>query len=168
MSDTLPTKSSPVSNSRATRTARRTIALTKQDPIERLKEFCKQSLLQYRFTWDFFSNGILIECSLFFTRYGNKKIDVTREARFVPSTDLSQAQRIVSAVLLDRLGLGDEPSVDMEDNASINSTSAAAAAAVNDLALSELQAMTRNVMKMANTALGNMKGVDDTLDILDD
>ena len=103
----------PQSN-RAQKTTRRTIALTKQDPIERLKELCKQGLYQYQFTWDAFANGTMCECAIFIAKYGNKKIEVAKEARFVATTNIPEAQRVVSAVLLDRLGLGDDSELEIE------------------------------------------------------
>lgn len=138
------------SANRATKTINRTIALTQQDPIERLKEFCKQGLYKYRFTWDIFANGTMCECVLYISKYGSKRIDIAKEARFVASTELTEVKRVVSAVLLDRLGLGDDSEfeIDIEDEPNPQTP------------LEEVHDFARKAMKMASnmvtTQLANL------------
>lgn len=84
----------------------RVIILTQQDPIKRLKELCKKGLYKYRFTWDIFANGIMCECLLYISKYGSKKIEVSKSARFVLTSDLEHAKKVAAAILLESLGLG--------------------------------------------------------------
>lgn len=138
------------SATRADKTIKRTIALTQQDPVERLKEVCKQGLYKYRFTWDSFANGTMCECVLYIAKYGSKRIDVAKEARFVASIDLSEVQRVVAAVLLDRLGLGDDAAQELELDVDVDSQTP----------LDEVHNFTRKAMtfasNMLHTQLANM------------
>jgi hypothetical protein len=95
------------------------IILTKEDPIERLKEFCQQGIYTYRFVYDKFLNGIMTEmeiCYRFGTKKGVQKKTLIKEARFVQTKDVTYAQKVISAIILDKLGLGVEVE-DGEDNA---------------------------------------------------
>lgn len=78
------------------------ISLVKTDPAERLEEFCSQSN-RYHTSYLFsrFENGIMAECSL-----ESPHRVICSEAQFVLSTDIEKAKRIISAILLYRLGLG--------------------------------------------------------------
>lgn len=87
----------------------RTIKLTHSDPVKRLKEFCKQGKYYHHMKWDKFANGYMVECEVAYNlgRYGHiRRRILTKEARWVETGDLLEAQRVVAAVLLDNLGVG--------------------------------------------------------------
>lgn len=84
------------------------IELTEEDPYERLKEFCKKGFYYYKWTWDKFNNGILCDLELRYKFMNNKRVAV-KETKFLYTTDLTIAQKIVSRSLLERLGLWQSP-----------------------------------------------------------
>jgi len=78
------------------------IELTRDDPIERLAQLCTQGMYDYKFTWDKFANGIM--CELEITQTTGRIL--VKEVRYTNTTDEHQAQEIVAAILLEKLGLG--------------------------------------------------------------
>lgn len=88
--------------------ATRTINLTETDPVQRLRELCRQGKYRYRMGWDRFQNGIMIDCEFWYF-FGRKRRQVlAREVQFVSTTDVSEAQRIIAAIFLQNIGLGVE------------------------------------------------------------
>lgn len=83
-----------------------TLELTKSDPLLRLNELCTQGKYRYKMSWDKFQNGIMITCKFFYIMNRNK-YTVLREALFVRTDKVIEAKRTISAVLLDRLDLGE-------------------------------------------------------------
>lgn len=88
----------------------RSIILTREDPLERLEQFCEQGLYSYEFHHDEFQNGVM--CSLKLKKGGQT---IAKEARFVKTfavvgdegeSLLTRAEKTVAAVLLDNLDLG--------------------------------------------------------------
>jgi len=79
------------------------IDLTENDPVERLKEFCRQGFYYYKWTWDKFQNGILCDIEIRY-KFMNKRV-AAKETKFVFTTELPVAQRIVAKALLEKLGL---------------------------------------------------------------
>ncbi len=95
----------------------RQIVLTKNDPLERLKEFCNQGKYRYKINWDKFSNGFMCECTVYYNL--KKKITrvLKREAYWVETGDLKEAKETISAIFLDGIGLGVPDSAgDVEDS----------------------------------------------------
>ena len=93
----------------------RTISLTQEDPLDRLREFCSQGLYKFHFSWDKFENGIMCELEISYSLNLSSRKVLAKEARFVPGEDIKYAQKVVSAVLLHRLGLGVQEQVDETD-----------------------------------------------------
>lgn len=94
------------------------IDLRSSDPFARLKELCSQGRYRYSFTWDRFLNGVMIQCEVYYFAQRQRFL-LTREARFVPTTDISQAKKVISAILLENLGLGmseEEPPISETQN----------------------------------------------------
>lgn len=89
----------------------RSIILTRGDPLERLEEFCEQGLYEYEFHNDEFQNGV-ISCLELKLKGGQTIIKEARFVKILSSDDkegeslLVRAKKTVTAVLLDRLGLG--------------------------------------------------------------
>jgi len=85
------------------------ITLTSVNPFERLKELALQGKYRYRFQWDRFANGFMMDCSLsYFYRKGKKTI--VKKTRWIETTDLMEAKNVISAVVLQSIGLGFEES----------------------------------------------------------
>ena len=85
------------------------IKLTHDDPIERLFQFCQQGGYNPRFTFESFQNGVMCELEV---SKGGENI-LAKEVRFVQDKDVSYAQKVVAAILLEKIGLGvieEEPS----------------------------------------------------------
>jgi hypothetical protein len=47
----------------------------------------------------------MIQCEVYYFAQRQRFL-LTREARFIPTTDISQAKKVISAILLENLGLG--------------------------------------------------------------
>lgn len=93
------------------------INLTASDPLDRLKEFCDQGNYVSRFNWDKFKNGVMCELEVSYTietMRGEMKKFLPKEVRFVFSEDVNYSKRVVAAIFLDRLGLGEEPQPEEE------------------------------------------------------
>lgn len=130
--------------SRASSIATQNISLTFQDPIERLKQFCEQGKYTFHWNWDRFASGIVCEVEISYQLDSVKKGSdrrkvLTREARYIPNTEsdsdnsasenfksrnLLYAQRVLAAIVLDRLGLGvpaedSEPREDQVEDACV-------------------------------------------------
>jgi len=84
----------------------RTIDLTQTDPLLRLRQFCKQGKYKYKIIWDRFQNGMMMECEVWYFLGKKKRHTLTREVQFVYTTDVKEGQRIISAILLQNIGLG--------------------------------------------------------------
>ena len=81
------------------------INLTQTDPLDRLQELCKQGNYRYKFNWDKFQNGIMIECELFYFLNRSRRI-LHQEAKFIKSKDLSHVKRVIATSILQNIGLG--------------------------------------------------------------
>ncbi len=80
--------------------------LIQSDPLKRLGELCKKGGYYYHMSWDVFSNGIMMECTLFHSR---GRYILCKEVRFVKNPkNITEAKKVVSAILLDNMGLGME------------------------------------------------------------
>lgn len=102
---------------RPAKIADRVIDLTHEDPLERLKQFCSQGQYRFHFKWDKFANGIMCELEITY-QLGHPETPkrlLVKEARFVGGEDIEHAKKVVAAVLLERLGLGVQPTE--EENA---------------------------------------------------
>ncbi len=86
----------------------RCIKLTKMDPVERLKELCKQGKYRYNITWDKYENGFMCECEIHYFLSRKRSKTLKKEVCWVETRDLRIAQRTVVATLLDNIGLGVE------------------------------------------------------------
>lgn len=90
---------------------RETLVLYENDPIKRLGELCKKGRYYYSMRWDKFTNGFLMECSLYRDR--SRRNLFYREVRFVENpSNINDAKRVVSAILLDNIGLGVKEEMD--------------------------------------------------------
>ena len=85
----------------------RTINLVQTNPLKRLRELCKQGKYSYKFKWDKFNNGMMMKCELYYNKK-NRKYITCQETQFIFTTNVSEAQEIISAVLLHSIGLGVE------------------------------------------------------------
>lgn len=78
-------------------------------PLERLKEFTSIGKYRYQFHWDKFKNGVMMEGKIYYIFKGKMRT-LTKEARWVPTLDIETAKMVISACILQNLGLGfDEP-----------------------------------------------------------
>lgn len=101
-------------SSRATLVKDISINLTHEDPVERLKEFCELGKYIFHWNWDKFSTGVMCELEISYQldansrSKGDRRKILAKESRYISSTegDLAHAQKVVAAILLDRLGLG--------------------------------------------------------------
>jgi hypothetical protein len=92
---------------RSSRISNRDIALTEEEPLERLKQLCNQGYYKYHYTWDTFQNGIMCELELTYTLSPqSSRRSLIKETRFVEGNDLGYAKKVLAAVLIERLGLG--------------------------------------------------------------
>lgn len=89
---------------RSSRSNNLEIKLTTSDPLDRLKEFCNQGNYVYHFNWDKFKTGVMCELEISY-QIGDKKKTLTKEVRYVPGNDIKYARKVVSAILLERIGL---------------------------------------------------------------
>jgi hypothetical protein len=95
---------------RAAKISDKSIELTQDDPLERLKQLGTQGYYKYHFNWDMFQNGVMCELEITYllTHQQSSRKTLIKEARFVKGTDLQYAKRVLAAVALERLGLGVE------------------------------------------------------------
>ena len=89
-----------------TNISHRTIKLTHTDPVKRLKEFCKQGKYYHQIKWDKYANGFMFECEVTYNLGRNKRKVLAKEVRWIETDNLTEGQRVIAAILLDRLGLG--------------------------------------------------------------
>ena len=89
-----------------TNISHRIIKLTHTDPVKRLKEFCKQGKYYHQIKWDKYANGFMFECDVTYNLGRNKRRVLVKEVRWVETDNLTEGQRVIAAILLDRLGLG--------------------------------------------------------------
>lgn len=103
--------------SRATKIASRTISLSEQDPILRLRQLCSQGLYSYKFIWDSFENGIMCQCLVYYqlNASSSSRKTIIHRSRFVDGTDIEFAERQLAAIVLDELGLGVVEEEEIED-----------------------------------------------------
>lgn len=73
--------------------------LTKENPLERLEEFCSPSYV-YNFTFKQLGEGVLCRLEVDLQEY------YLDEVRYVNTKDFDYAKNVVAAVLLERIGLG--------------------------------------------------------------
>jgi len=83
------------------------ISLSSTNPFERLKEFTAQGKYRYSFHWDKFANGVMIECKIYYF-LKRKMRTLVKETAWVNTSDLGEAKMVISAILLQNLGLGFE------------------------------------------------------------
>ena len=97
------------------------INLTATDPIERLEQFCTQASFSYEYRVFKFRTGVVCRLEIkYFQKVENaRKVPGTStyfmpkimtdslisESRYFPGDDISTAQKVVAAILLDHLGL---------------------------------------------------------------
>ncbi len=101
-------------SSRATLVKEISINLTHEDPVERLKEFCELGKYIFHWNWDKFLTGVMCELEISYQldansrSKGDRRKILAKESRYISSAegDLTHAQKVVAAILLDRLGLG--------------------------------------------------------------
>ena len=87
--------------------------LVQSDPLKRLGELCKKGGYYYNMSWDIFSNGIMMECTMFHIR---GRYVLYREVRFVENPkNITGAKKVISAILLDNIGLGMEEDISHEE-----------------------------------------------------
>ncbi len=84
----------------------KSIQLTEMNPLDRLKELCRQGKYRYNITWDAFKNGFMCECELFYFLTKRRRQTLKRWTCWVETSDLREAQCTVVAGLLDEMGLG--------------------------------------------------------------
>lgn len=77
------------------------IFLNKTDPLERLKEFCEQGKYRYTFFTHKFANGYFMTCEI-----SDRNDPIISETCWIEDTDLRVCEKIISANLLVRIGLG--------------------------------------------------------------
>jgi hypothetical protein len=82
------------------------ISLTKTDPLERLKELCEQGHYEHKLNWDKFKNGFMCECSIYYYTSKRSSRILAKESYWVQTDDLTKAQKTISAILLQSIGLG--------------------------------------------------------------
>lgn len=82
------------------------LSLTKTEPYDRLKQFCKLGNYRYHIFWDKFSNGVLITCEVFYFINRQKKI-IHRETQFVlcDNKNINYPKNIICESFLHNLGL---------------------------------------------------------------
>ena len=93
-------------SARSALVSHRQIVLTKNDPLERLKEFCNQGKYHYKINWDKFSNGFMCECTVYYYLKKKSTRILKREAYWVETGDLKEAKETISAIFLESIGLG--------------------------------------------------------------
>nr|QBK86034.1 MAG: hypothetical protein LCMAC101_06290 [Marseillevirus LCMAC101] len=98
----------------------RSIKLTHSDPIKRLREFCRAGKYYHQIKWDKYANGFMFECEVTYNlgRHNKRRV-LVKEVRWVETTDLTEGQRVISAILLDNLGLGVSDDGDEENDEEI-------------------------------------------------
>lgn len=105
-------------NSRSSLISGRSINLQENDPLDRLKELCKQGKYNYKINWDRFQNGFMCECVIYYSLRRKTTKVLKKEVYWVETDDLLKAQKTVVAILLENLGLGvSEP--EQEDEAKL-------------------------------------------------
>ena len=116
--------------SRATIVKDISIVLTNEDPTERLKEFCEQGRYIFHWNWDKFATGVMCELEISYqldakSSKGDRRKILAKESRYIPfeNGDLVYAQKVVAAILLDRLGLGVPAKVQEDETVSSESPS---------------------------------------------
>lgn len=82
------------------------LILTKEEPYDRLREFCKLGNYRYNIFWDRYSNGVLITCEVFYF-LGRQKKTIHRESQFVlcDNKDVKYFKNIICESFLHNLGL---------------------------------------------------------------
>lgn len=88
------------------------IELTETDPLERLKEFCKQGKYHYQINWDHFVNGFMCECIVYYQMKRKSHKMLKKEVFWIETRDLMKAKKTIAAIMLESLGLGLENSED--------------------------------------------------------
>lgn len=122
-----------------------TLELTKSDPLLRLNELCTQGKYRYKMSWDKFQNGIMITCKLFYLMNRNK-YTVLRDALFVRTDKVIEAKRTISAVVLDRLDLGENEYTG--DNESSESSQESSSSDITSEGLNMASELMGSVMEM--------------------
>lgn len=94
-------------------TQNQTLNLKENVPLKRLGELARQGKYRYKFNYDKFENGFMCSCQLFYFIRGRKRI-IASETRWVETQNLLEAKQTVSALLLENIGLGVEPTTEEE------------------------------------------------------
>jgi hypothetical protein len=92
-----------------------TLTLNSQDdPLTQLISLCKQGNYKYTFCWDFFENGIMCECEVYY-KIKTRHHTIARKTYFVKCGDIDENKRVdhvkktLAALVLNEVGLWDVP-----------------------------------------------------------
>jgi len=131
---------------------RRTIEinLTHNDPYNRLKQFCQQAKLTYKFSLLQYKNGTLAFCQILDSFRGV----LVSKSRFVYETDHHEVLKCIAASVLDSLDLGVHDDVE-ESRHQMKS----------QCVDSNVQSVVENIKNMTGTdaVIGYPQGIDDAL-----
>ena len=141
---------------RSSRTADLEINLTATDPIDRIKEFCNQGNYIFHYNWDKFKTGVMCELEITY-QLGDKRVGLTKEVRYIQTDDVRHAQRIVSAILLERIGLAVEESIPVSQE-SISDLFEENRNKLEQLFHADAADGNSELQNFALTALGNLMG----------
>lgn len=85
------------------------------DPLTQLVALCKQGNYKYTFCWDFFENGIMCECEVYY-KIKTRRHTIARKTYFVrDAKSIDHVKKTLAALVLNEIGLWDVPDVDAEE-----------------------------------------------------